>query len=183
MRAERDRVWGEGWRPPHLHVQMTTFQEKPAITRHVIESLLAEIRQMGIPSTIYVGTGTPFDEYVIGEIARDAGEDLGAELVMIRQNQPGKRMAIGLVMRAIIRKNPNPDDVIVFMDGDTVFGCHSLSRSIAMFGADPAPRRAHDRRGRDLLWSGLDAALARDALRAAAGSPCRAMRCRTRCSR
>lgn len=137
MRKARDAVWQSGWRPPHLHVQMTTYKEKPAITRHVIESLLSEIRQMGIPATVYVGTGTPFDEFVIGEIARDAGEDLGAELVMIRQNQPGKRMAIGLVMRAIMRTNPHPDDIIVFMDGDTVFGRHSLSRSIALFGSDP----------------------------------------------
>ena len=42
MRKARDAVWQSGWRPPHLHVQMTTYKEKPAITRHVIESLLSE---------------------------------------------------------------------------------------------------------------------------------------------
>ncbi|TCP44211.1 glycosyltransferase [Rhodovulum marinum] len=137
LRAQREAAWAGGWRPPHLHVQMTTFREKPAITRHVIAALLSEIRRLGVPATIYVGTGTPFDERVITAIAEEIGGDLDADLVFIRQNQPGKRMAIGLVMRAIIRRRPDPEDVILFMDGDTVLGAGSLEKSIAMFGADP----------------------------------------------
>ncbi len=137
LRGRRDTVWRSGWRPRHLHVQMTTYHEDPAITRHVMGALFAQIRQTGIPTTIWIGSGARADEDVITAFAAEHGTDLDAEIVFIRQNRPGKRMAIGLVMRAIIRTAPEPDDLIVFMDGDTVFGPQALARSAAMFGADP----------------------------------------------
>ncbi len=136
QRDRRDRCWASGWRPGHLHIQMTTFHERPAITRHVMRALFQQIRETGIPTTIWIGTGTLKDEEVIEAYAAEHGRDLDAEIVFIRQNQPGKRMAIGLVMRAIIRTAPDPDDLIVFMDGDTVVGPDGLARCAAMFGAD-----------------------------------------------
>ncbi len=137
LRAVRDRIWSLGWRPGHLHIQMTTYKEEPAITRHVMRALFAQIRAEGIPTTIWIGTGAREDEEVIEALASEEAGDLDTELVFIRQNQPGKRMAIGLIMRAIIRTAPDPDDLIVFMDGDTVFGAGSLAKCCAMFGADP----------------------------------------------
>ncbi|MCE5972564.1 glycosyltransferase family 2 protein [Sinirhodobacter sp. WL0062] len=137
MRERRDEVWNSGWRPGHLHIQMTTFFEEPAITRHVMRALFDQIREAGLTATIYVGTGGRQDEEIIEEIAFEEAPDLDAQIVFVRQNQPGKRMAIGLVMRAIMRVAPEDDDVIVFMDGDTIFAPNALARSCAMFGADP----------------------------------------------
>jgi len=137
QRERRDRFWEIGWRPAHLHVQMTTFFEEPAVTRHVMRALIGQIREAGMPATIWVGTGGRQDEEVIGEIAREMAGDLELEVVFLRQNQPGKRMAIGLVMRAIMRAAPDRDDIIVFMDGDAVFGPRVLERCCAMFAADP----------------------------------------------
>ena len=137
IRRRRDAVWASGWRPRHVHVQMTTYREEPAITRQVIRALLDQIRDEGMSATIWIGTGAPEDEEVIGAFVRDHAPDLDTEVVFIRQNQPGKRMAIGLVMRAIIRSGPDPDDLIVFMDGDSIFGPGALARCSAMFGADP----------------------------------------------
>jgi glycosyltransferase Alg8 len=138
VRRDRDRVWAEGWRPRHLHVQMTTFREEPAITRHVMSALLDQIRAEGLAATIWIGTGAPEDEDVIGAFVADYAPDLDTEIVFIRQNQPGKRMAIGLVMRAIIRSGPDPDDLVIFMDGDSILGSGTIARCAAMFGADPA---------------------------------------------
>lgn len=137
LARRRDAVWNGGWRPGHLHVQMTTFREEPAITRHVIEALVAQIAASGIPATIWVGTGDVQDERTISDLALELPDDLDIEIAFVRQNQPGKRMAIGLIMRAIIRTAPDPDDLIVFMDGDTVFGTDTLAKCCAMFGADP----------------------------------------------
>ncbi|MEL6205246.1 MAG: glycosyltransferase [Pseudomonadota bacterium] len=137
LRARRDRVWAKGWRPSHLHIQMTTYKENPAITRHVMRALCHQIRDAQIPATIWIGTGALEDELVIEAFATEEADDLDAEIVFIRQNQPGKRMAIGLIMRAICRTAPDPDELIVFMDGDTVFGEWALEKSLAMFGADP----------------------------------------------
>ncbi len=135
--AKRNKLWRSGWRPGHIHVQMTTFNEEEAITRHVMEALFSEIRATGIPTTIYVGTGSRFDEDIISDVAHDLASDLDVQVVFVRQDQPGKRMAIGIVMRAIIRTAPEPDDLIVFMDGDAVLGPSTFERCSAMFGIDP----------------------------------------------
>ncbi|WP_421906242.1 glycosyltransferase [Mameliella sp.] len=136
IRRQCDKVWHDGWRPRHLHIQMTTYYEEEAITRHVMKALLDQIREIGVPATIWVGSGARHDERIIEEVVWEHGADLDAEVAFIRQNQPGKRMAIGLVMRAIIRTAPDDDDLILFMDGDAILGPGVLARCCAMFGAD-----------------------------------------------
>ncbi|MGR3513189.1 MAG: glycosyltransferase [Paracoccaceae bacterium] len=140
MRARANEVWQSGWRPRRLHIQMTTYYEEPAITKRVIGSILAQIRREKIPTTLYIGTGSSYDELIIRSFiethAQDIPDDL-AELVFIRQNQPGKRMAIGLILRAINRNGVVPDDLVIFMDGDALYGHDVLEKTLSMFGADP----------------------------------------------
>ena len=140
MRAAADKVWQSGWRPRRLHIQMTTYYEEPAITKRVIGSMLAQIRRERIPTTIYIGTGSSYDEMIIRSFvethAQDIPDDL-AELVFLRQNQPGKRMAIGMILRAINRSGVDKDDLVIFMDGDALYGGDVLEKTLSMFGADP----------------------------------------------
>ncbi|MGD1884924.1 MAG: glycosyltransferase [Paracoccaceae bacterium] len=140
MRRRADKLWNEGWRPKRLHIQMTTYYEEPSITKRVIGSILGQIRQEKIPTTLYIGTGSAYDELIIREFletyAQDIPDDL-AELVFIRQNQPGKRMAIGLILRAICRSGASPDDLVIFMDGDALYGPDVMRKTLSMFGADP----------------------------------------------
>lgn len=137
MRKAAAKVWDEGWRPGRLHIQMTTYFEEPAITRRVIGSIISQIRQEGIATTLWIGTGSSYDEEVITDFVRTQAADLDANLVFVRQNQPGKRMAIGIVLRAINRSVIDTDDLIIFMDGDAVYGNDVLERTCSMFGADP----------------------------------------------
>lgn len=137
MRRRADAVWQSGWRPQRLHIQMTTFYEEPAITRRVIGSILGQIRREGIPTTLWIGTGASFDEQIITDFVRTHAADLDAELVFLRQNQPGKRMAIGMILRAMNRAGIRPDDLVIFMDGDAVYGTDVLEKTCSMFGADP----------------------------------------------
>lgn len=140
MRRRADAVWKSGWRPRRLHIQMTTYYEEPAITKRVIGSILGQIRRERIPTTLYIGTGSSYDELIIRSFvethAQDIPDDL-AELVFIRQNQPGKRMAIGLILRAINRNGVHPDDLVIFMDGDALYGTDVLEKTLSMFGSDP----------------------------------------------
>ena len=136
-RARAEQVWERGWRPPHLHIQMTTFYEEPAITREVIGSILRQIKREGIPTTIWIGTGTNFDEDLIRDFVREKGGNVNGELVFLRQNQPGKRMAIGMILRAMNRAGIQDNDLVVFMDGDAVFGDGVLRNCCSLFGADP----------------------------------------------
>ncbi|MEL7203675.1 MAG: glycosyltransferase [Pseudomonadota bacterium] len=140
MRRRADKLWNEGWRPERLHIQMTTYYEEPSITKRVIGSILGQIRQEQIPTTLYIGTGSAYDELIIREFVETYAQDISdnlAELVFIRQNQPGKRMAIGLILRAICRSGASPDDLVIFMDGDALYGNDVLRKTLSMFGADP----------------------------------------------
>ncbi len=137
LRRRADAVWQSGWRPGRLHIQMTTYYEEPAITRRVIGSILGQIRREGIPTTLWVGTGSSYDEEIITAFVRTHGADIDADLVFLRQNQPGKRMAIGMILRAMNRAGIRPDDLIIFMDGDAVYGNDVLEKTCSMFGADP----------------------------------------------
>lgn len=140
MRAQANAVWQSGWRPRRLHIQMTTYFEEPAITKRVIGSILGQIRRENIPTTLYIGTGSSYDEMIIRSFvethAQDIPDDL-AELVFLRQNQPGKRMAIGMILRAINRNGVDRDDLVIFMDGDALYGTDVMEKTLSMFGADP----------------------------------------------
>ncbi len=136
MRAKAEALWQNGWRPGHLHIQMTTYYEEPAITRLVIGSIMEQVRAEGIPTTLWIGTGSAYDESVIRDFCEVHGEGLNMDLVFLRQNQPGKRMAIGLIVRGISRYLADPDDLVIFMDGDAAFGPNVLRKTLSMFGAD-----------------------------------------------
>ena len=137
MRRRAEAVWRAGWRPGRLHIQMTTYYEEPAITRRVIGSILGQIRREGIPTTLWIGTGSSYDEEIITDFVRTHGADVDADLVFLRQNQPGKRMAIGMILRAMNRAGVRPDDLVIFMDGDALYGNDVLRKTLSMFGADP----------------------------------------------
>lgn len=136
MRRHAETVWHSGWRPRRLHIQMTTYYEDPAITRRVIGSIIGQIRREGIPTKLWIGTGASFDEEIITDFVRTHAADVEAELVFLRQNQPGKRMAIGMILRAMNRAGVSPDDLVIFMDGDAVYGSDVLEKTCSMFGAD-----------------------------------------------
>ena len=137
MRRRADAVWRAGWRPRRLHIQMTTYYEEPAITRRVIGSIIGQIRKEGIPTTLWIGTGSTYDEEIITDFVKTHGADLDADLVFLRQNQPGKRMAIGMILRAMNRAGIQMDDLVIFMDGDACYGSDVLEKTCSMFGADP----------------------------------------------
>jgi len=140
MRRAASALWAGGWRPRRVHIQMTTYFEEPAITRAVIGSILQQVRRERVPVSLWIGTGSAYDELIIREYVETHAADLPpgmAELTFVRQNQPGKRMAIGLILRGMARRGVDPDDLVIFMDGDAVYGGDVLEKTLSMFGADP----------------------------------------------
>ena len=137
LREQADALWAEGWRPRHVHFMMTTFREHREVTEKVIQGLCAQLREIEVPGTLWLGSGDIYDERIIEEYLRLYAQDLDLEYVMVRQNQPGKRIAIGLVLRAMNRSNIHRDDVIVFMDGDCILDHGCVAKCAALFRADP----------------------------------------------
>ena len=138
IRASADQVWCDGWRPRHMHFMMTTFRERHETTELVIQSICREVEAAGVPSTLWLGSGDAYDENIIMAYLRQHANHLPLELVMIRQNLSGKRMAIGLVLRAMSRRGIHRDDLVVFMDGDAVLAPGILRKCCPLFKNDPA---------------------------------------------
>lgn len=137
IRAKADQVWRDGWRPRHMHFMMTTFRERRETTELVIQSICREIEEAGVPTTLWLGSGDASDEDIIISYLRQHAQHLPLEFIMIRQNLSGKRMAIGLVLRAMSRRGIHRDDLIVFMDGDAVLAPGVLRQCCPLFENDP----------------------------------------------
>lgn len=137
LRAEANDAWTQGWRPRHVHFMMTTFREHREVTEKVVESICRQLRDMNVPGTVWLGSGDIYDERIIEDYLRLYAGDLDLEFVMVRQNQPGKRLAIGLVLRAMNRGSVQDDDVIVFMDGDAILGENCVRNCASLFVNDP----------------------------------------------
>ncbi len=65
QRARANQLWASGWRPERLIFMMTTFQELPATTAIVLQSILTESREVGAPVWLFIGTGTTSDEQTV----------------------------------------------------------------------------------------------------------------------
>lgn len=136
LRRRRDELWARGRRPKFLHFMVTTFKERPEITRAVLESIFVECRRSGIPGRIFFATGDASDERVIESYCSDI-EPVEAEIVLVRQNQPGKRAAMGLALRAMSRYGVGPDDLAIFLDGDSILGQGVIERCAPLFPLNP----------------------------------------------
>lgn len=136
IRQQAEKVWQDGWRPRHVHFMMTTFLERRDTTELVLQSICREVRETGVSATLWLGSGDSYDENIMMNYLRQHSKDLPLELVMIRQNVSGKRMAIGLVLRAMSRRGIDLDDLVIFMDGDAVFAPGILSKCCPLFQVD-----------------------------------------------
>ncbi len=137
MRDRAAELWDSGWRPRHIHIQMTTFREHREISEAVIRALCEEIREAGVPATIWLGSSELSDEQKIARHLKLVADDLDITLRIIRQNQPGKRVAIALILRAMSREGLGKDDIVIFMDGDFVLHPGAIRKCFPLFATDP----------------------------------------------
>jgi glycosyltransferase Alg8 len=136
MRAKADKLWQTGWRPNHLHILMVTFNERPEITEQYLSSLLSEVEREKVPATLWVGSGARIDEVNIRNFAEQNHSDY-LKIKLIYQKGGGKRIAIGLLLRALSRYGITKDDVAVLMDGDSILGRGCLQKCLSIMGAFP----------------------------------------------
>jgi len=136
LRRRADELWASGWRPPVVHFVMTTFKEKPEVTRAVLASIFDECRSCAAPSNIIIGTGDSADERVIEAFCAEV-ENAPAKVTLVRQTQPGKRIAIGLALRALSRHGVAPEDVVVLMDGDSILCPGVVEKCAPLFALRP----------------------------------------------
>ncbi len=137
MRAKANRVWGEGWRPRHVHFLATTFHEDQNTTYRFLESIVRESRDMNVPCTLWFGLGSKTDEKAIKEWFAAFKGDAPLEVILIHQNQPGKRAAIGLLLRALSRRTVGQDEIVILMDGDSIMTEGATRKCTSLLAAYP----------------------------------------------
>lgn len=142
LRRLADQAWQDGHRPRRVHFMMTTFREKREITHAVVDSIVRELRSTGLPGTIWLGSGDESDEIIIADFLAEHAADIEIRFEIARQIKPGKRYGIGASLRAMAkgreRGEVREDDVVVFMDGDSIIGDGMLAKCTSLFVADPA---------------------------------------------
>jgi mannuronan synthase len=55
-------IWDQGWRPERMHFLLTTFRERPETIEAVVSAICAEIRSIGRPATLWLGSKEAADE-------------------------------------------------------------------------------------------------------------------------
>jgi len=147
MRRSADQLWDSGWRPNHIHFMVTTYHEQPFTTEKHLQSIISELTHLNadreenpayppIQGTIWLGVGARYDEEVIEQWMETAHCPY-LDVVIVRQNQPGKRAAIALILRALSRRGVHPDDIAFMMDGDSILGNGAIQKCASIFGAYP----------------------------------------------
>jgi glycosyltransferase Alg8 len=137
LRRRAEALWESGWRPRRLLYMVTTFREVRDTTEKLMASLVREARDTGIPARVFFGTYDDLDEQIITTYVNRHAADLDFTVIFVRQRLPGKRISIGLVLRAMSRHGVTDDDLVVFMDGDTYLEPGMLRKCLPLFAVCP----------------------------------------------
>lgn len=133
MSARAKQAWDAGWRPEEVVYMMTTYKEDQKITHRVVQSIIDETESTGLTARLFIGTGDPYDEEVIGRYFEALPAPPSIELIFVRQKGTGKRMAIGTVLREMARRGVAKDTPVVFMDGDSLLEAGCLQLCLGQF--------------------------------------------------
>jgi mannuronan synthase len=137
LAAAAAQVWRQGWRPDRMHFLLTTFRERPETIDAVVGAICREIRSIGRPATLWLGSKEAADEASFEQALRQHGQGLDIALKIVRQTGAGKRNAIALILAAMARQGLGADDFVAFMDSDFILEAGALTKCYPLFAADP----------------------------------------------
>lgn len=136
LRAEADAV-GETEKPSELFVLCTSFRIDTHVNFQVYDALIREARKYGVPTTIFAAVSDRTDVDIITHVLDEHRWPDNVKVRYMFQKGDGKRSAMAEVLRAISRSLPNPDSLLISMDGDIRLEPGTLSRTLAFFISQP----------------------------------------------
>jgi mannuronan synthase len=137
LAAHANAAWASGWRPERVHILITTYRERAETVDAVVAALCREIAATGRPATVWLGSREATDEDLFASALRRHGAGQSIDLRIIRQVLPGKRVAIGLLLRSMARHGLGGNDLVAFMDSDFVLDDGGLTRCLPLFATNP----------------------------------------------
>ncbi len=136
MRAAAAALARQGPAAPAVFVVVTSYRAPTATTVAAFAAALRELAALDVPATLVAAVTDAAEEALIADLRRRVGAER-VELVLLRQDGTGKRAALGQGLRAVSRRAPPPDAVVVLMDGDTVVPAGGLRRLLPFFRLRP----------------------------------------------
>jgi glycosyltransferase Alg8 len=129
---------------PEVSILLATYRERREVTERVIASVVAELGRIdGLrrrPLLVAV-TGSDGDDQAITATFAATTATLAPnrvpELVLLR-GADGKRDALGRGLELILARCPDPEGILVMMDGDTHLESGALNRTLPLFRLTPA---------------------------------------------
>ncbi len=129
--------------PLRLYFLIPSYKEEKNTTRKVFSSLVRECYKIPSEIYIYVSVGSQEEAVYIKNIIKTLDYKNKINVKFLIQSH-GKRIAMGHALRAISRHFNNPlnwhqnykEDLVIFMDGDTVLGKNILVKTLPIFKLD-----------------------------------------------
>ncbi len=130
--------------PENLYIMTPSFREEPEVSQLVFSALVREAQTVPSKVFLYASVGSEEEAEFISKVINAVPGGHSVETVFMYQ-QDGKRIAMGSVLRAIARKYYDPyawrpdsrDDVVVFMDGDTLVEPGIFQKTLPYFRSNP----------------------------------------------
>lgn len=126
------------WRPSRLCVLITSYRTDGSISWQVYKSLIQECLAYGAPTTLVAAVSDPADETLIARWAREFDPNGQIDIVVTYQDGRGKRIAMAEGLRALSRRMPEDDAILILIDGDSRVRPGSFKRLVPFFMTDPA---------------------------------------------
>jgi glycosyltransferase Alg8 len=130
--------------PQRLFVMVLSYKENPDISAKVFAALTRELMQLPMDATLVVSVAEENEARYIRYIVDSIDKASSVKLIFMKQNQ-GKRVAMGHALRRIARDFNDPghwttaskDDLVIFMDGDSLITPGTIKRTLGFFKLDP----------------------------------------------
>jgi len=123
--------------PPHVFLVVTSYRIPSETTVAVYRAAIREAARWPGPVTIVASLVEPGDERLVKLLFRTMKPPDRVRLVLLTLPARGKREALATGLRAVARRMPRPDDVVVVMDGDTLLAPDTLRRCVPFFDLFP----------------------------------------------
>lgn len=130
--------------PKRLYIMIPSYKEEYRISQMVFQALVREVRLLPCEVLFVISVGTSDEaEFISRVVNAEAGGDK-LQLVFMYQKD-GKRIAMGHALRAVARNYNDiggwhkeyANDLVVFMDGDTLLLPGTLKKCLPFFKTQP----------------------------------------------
>lgn len=122
---------------PHVFFVITSYRIRSETTAVVYRAAIREAERWPGLVTIVASLVEPGDERLVRLLFRRLQPDQRIRLVFVTLPARGKREALAAGLRAVARRMPRPNDIVVVMDGDAVLAPDTLRRCVPFFDLFP----------------------------------------------